>query len=146
MGARHPCLAWSNLDGSLVQRVAPPIPQPSEPKPPAVINKLRQYKEGQNSLSLLMELCQGYQWPQPEFEFVEHEQGFLCECRLKVDDEVILGSSIAPRKKTAKHRAARQVVEQLQLALTHDDPLIAVCSINVFISVNPLLGKAYSFG
>lgn len=133
MGARHQaCLAWLKAykNGILVQpehREAPPIPQPATPKSPAVLTKLRQYKEGHNCLSLLMELCQGFQWPQPAFEIVEHEQGFLCECRLKVDDDVITGSGIASSKKTAKHRAARPVVEQLQVTLIQDQSLVAAC-------------------
>ena len=132
-GARHQsCLAWlkSMIEGTLVHpehREAPPIPQPSVPKLPPVIHKLRQYKEGHNCLSLLMELCQGLQWPQAEFEIVEHEQGFHCECRLKVDDEVITGGGIASSKKTAKHRAARQIIEKLQVTLIQDESLVETC-------------------
>lgn len=130
-GARHQaCLTWlrANIDGTLVHpehREAPPIPQLPTPKPPAVLHKLRQYKEGHNCLSLLMELCQGFQWPQAEFEIVEHEQGYHCECRLQVDDEVILGNGIASSKKTAKHRAARQIIEKLQVSLIQDESLVA---------------------
>lgn len=130
-GARHQaCLAWlkAKIKGTLVNpdhREDPPIPQSTKPKPPAVIDKLSQYKEGHNCLSLLMELCQGFQWPQAEFEIVEHEQGFHCECRIKVDGEVIIGHGIASSKKTAKHRAARPVVERLQETLVQDESLVA---------------------
>lgn len=129
-GARHQaCLAWlkANKDGTLVdpeQREAPPIPPPTTSKPPAMINKLRQYKEGHNCLSLLMELCQGFQWPQPEFEISEHEQGFLCNCRLKVEDNEIVGSGIASSKKTAKHRAEKHIVEELQKTLVQNKSLV----------------------
>lgn len=133
MGARHQaCLAWLKAykNGTLVhpeQREAPPIPQPTTPKPPAVLTKLKQYQEGHNCLSLLMELCQGFQWPQPGFEISEHEQGFLCECRLKVEENEMVGSGIASSKKTAKHRAARQIVEELQTTLVQDKSLVASC-------------------
>ena len=107
-GARHQaCLAWlkANLDGYLVHpkhRETPPIPQPLTPKSPAVIAKLRQYKDGQNSLSLLMELCQGYQWQQPAFEISEHEHGYVCECWSRVGNKDIFGSDIGPSKKNSK--------------------------------------------
>lgn len=137
--ARHQaCLDWliAYLAATLVnpkQREIPPPadvpPQPEtpHPKPPAVLPKLTQFKEGQNCISLLLEVCQGFLWPQPEYQITKREDGFQCECRLTQASVQLLGIGIASSKQTAKHRAARQVVEQLQASLVKGESLIAVC-------------------
>lgn len=131
--ARHQaCLDWliASQQGQLVdprEREVPPPPEPLQPKTPAALSKLMQFKEGQNCISLLLEVCQGFQWPQPEYQITEHEDGFQCECRLRLESVQILGIGIASSKKTAKHRAAREVVGQLQESWVKGESLIALC-------------------
>lgn len=132
-GARHrACLNWliASLEDTLVapeQREVPPVHQPLPSKQLACLTKLKQFKEGQNCLSLLLELCQGFQWSQPDYQITEQEDGFICECRLVIENNIIMGRGIASSKKTAKHRAARQVVNQLQDSLLRGESLIALC-------------------
>jgi ribonuclease R len=71
-------------------------------------------KDGQKFISLLMEVCQGLQWPSPEFEFQEEEGYFICECQLMAMGQRFVGEASATKKQRAKHLAARVVMEQLQ--------------------------------
>ena len=127
-GARHQaCLDWliAYQQQTLVlpeERVIPPdskVPtlpdEPLQPQVPATLSTLLDFKEGQNCISFLLEVCQGMPWPLPEYQIIDGEDGFRCECSLRTEDDVIVGTGIASSKKTAKHRAARDVVEKFDL-------------------------------
>jgi ribonuclease R len=74
----------------------------------------KQLKDGQMFVSLLMQLCQGLGLSNPDFEFQEGEDGFICKCQLEAMNERFLGTGTATKKQRAKHLAARDVLEQLQ--------------------------------
>ncbi|MCG9893030.1 MAG: putative dsRNA-binding protein, partial [Thermosynechococcaceae cyanobacterium MS004] len=130
--AKHrACLKWieSYLRETLVppeQRVQPAPPEPAQAKdtPPAPVPTIdkrshpilgKQLKDGQMFVSLLLELCQGLQWPSPSFEIrASGEAGFTCECRLEAMSEKFVGEATATKKQRAKHLSARAVLEQLQ--------------------------------
>ena len=61
-----------------------------------------------------MQLCQGLGLSNPDFEFQEGEDGFICECQLEAMNERFIGTGTATKKQRAKHLAARDVLEQLQ--------------------------------
>ena len=125
-GARHQaCLDWliAYQQNTLVppaDRVVPPqskvptLPESPQPKVPAALSKLLNFNEEQNCISLLLEVCQGMPWPQPKYQITEEENGFRCQCSVRIADAEIVGAGIASNKKTAKHRAAREVVEKLK--------------------------------
>ncbi|HEY9827273.1 MAG TPA: putative dsRNA-binding protein, partial [Stenomitos sp.] len=71
-------------------------------------------KDGQNFVGMLNDICQSLRWDLASYEFAEVSEGFECDCRLQVGDEVIVGKGIAPAKQKAKAIAARQVMEKLQ--------------------------------
>ncbi|HEY9824379.1 MAG TPA: putative dsRNA-binding protein, partial [Stenomitos sp.] len=71
-------------------------------------------KDGQNFVGMLNDICQSLRWELVSYEFAEVSEGFECDCRLRVGDEVIVGRGIAPAKQKAKAIAARQVMEKLQ--------------------------------
>jgi ribonuclease R len=126
--ARHyACLNWieAYVEDALVspqQRVQPvrTVPMEVEPinKAPKVqpIHPILQktLKEGQNFVSMLNNLCQGLEGPNPEYSFTETEEGFRCECQLETTDAMVTGEGVASKKQRAKNLAAKQVLEQLQ--------------------------------
>jgi Double-stranded RNA binding motif len=67
-------------------------------------------KDGQMFVSLLMEVCQGLQWPIPEFEFQEEDGYFVCECQLMAMGQRFMGTGTATKKQRAKHLAARDAL------------------------------------
>ncbi len=136
-GARHQaCLDWliAYQQNTLVppaDRVVPPqskvptLPESPQPKVTAALSKLLNFNEEQNCISLLLEVCQGMPWPQPTYQIIEEENGFRCQCSVRIADAEIVGAGIASNKKTAKHRAAREVVVNFKRSLRQDASLIA---------------------
>lgn len=124
--ARHQaCFDWliAYREGTLVQpeqRELPPLSTPPQPKSPTAISKLKQYEEGQNSLSLLFEICQSLQWPQPLFEIINQDGGFQCECKIDTRQGLVSGCGHAARKRQAKHQAAHLILVQLKAHLSKD--------------------------
>jgi ribonuclease R len=123
----HACLRWieAYIENALVapeERVQPmrsgsveveSIQKASKAQPihPMLQKTLR---EGQNFVSMLNNLCQGLEWPNPDYTFTETEEGFRCECQLEPADVVVVGEGVASKKQRAKNLAARQVLELLQ--------------------------------
>jgi ribonuclease R len=126
--ARHyACLNWieAYAEGALVspaQRVQPASSDPSEVEPKIKTSKAqpihpilqKTLKEGQNFVSMLNNLCQGLEGPNPEYSFTETEEGFRCECQLETADALVVGEGVASKKQRAKNLASRQVLERLQ--------------------------------
>jgi ribonuclease R len=129
--ARHlACVQWieAYLQNALVQpeqrvQPEPTVVEPMEPEPekvkPARIKPihpvlLKQFKDEQNFVGMLNELCQTLGWEPPDYEFTDEEPGFECECRLQALDEPLRGSGFSTKKQRAKNFAARQLLEQLQ--------------------------------
>lgn len=122
--ARHlACLLWleAYFQNSLVQpeqRVQPTLPAPNEDKP--LLSKVMQsalvkpLKDGQNFISMLLDVCQTLRWETPVFEISDSDDWFICECELVVLGQRIEGSGVAKRKKLAKSIAAREVLEQVR--------------------------------
>jgi ribonuclease R len=137
--ARHQaCLFWieAYLRKALVspeQRVEPELkveevqesikpenetkkPAQTKPKHPALVKQL---KEGQNFIGMLDSLCQTLRWEKPQYEYMESELGFECECRLNTQGDVVTGTGVAIKKQKAKNIAAGRVLERLQ-AITEE--------------------------
>ena len=74
----------------------------------------KHFKDGQNFVSLLAQLCGSLKWPPPDYEFTELDKGFSCECRVTILNVPFRGVSTAKKKQRVKHLAARMVLEQLQ--------------------------------
>jgi ribonuclease R len=98
------CAQWKQADASFSKAIA-------ERKHPVLSKTL---KDGQMFVSLLMEVCQGLQWPSPEFGFQEEDGYFICECQLMAMGQRFVGEASATKKQRAKHLAARVLLEQLQ--------------------------------
>jgi ribonuclease R len=121
------CLAWLHawVDGVLMpleQRVLPTTQEGTEIEGDIQKSKgvavepaldLSKTDSGQPFASTLNDLCQKQGWPAPQYGFSESDDGFSCQCSLELPQGTTTGIGHARRKQTAKHRAARILLEQL---------------------------------
>ncbi len=121
--ARHlACLLWleAYLDNSLVppeQRIGPVLDPSKDATPLSKVMQsalVKPLKDGQNFISMLLDVCQTLRWETPVFEISGSDDWFICECELVVLGQRIEGSGVAKRKKLAKSIAAREVLEQVR--------------------------------
>jgi ribonuclease R len=74
---------------------------------------LPEIDSGQPFASTLNDLCQKQGWPAPKYGFSESDDGFSCQCSLELPQGTTTGIGHARRKQTAKHKAAKVLLEQL---------------------------------
>ena len=117
----HACYSWivAYGRGELVSpqhRVTPVMVESESPASESKSDPLLQkvFKDGQNFIGMLYELCQHYQWSQPTYDITELEDGFECCCVLNARSETWTGVGAGRKKKQAKQRASQQILEQLQ--------------------------------
>jgi ribonuclease R len=135
LARQNACLAWLSayVAGELIPADQRELPAPPQDKTATGLTEvagdfsggkgaavepvdldLPETDSGQPFASTLNDLCQKRGWPTPPYRFAETDEGFCCQCSLELPQGTLTGTGYAKRKQTAKHRAARAVLEQVQ--------------------------------
>ncbi len=102
-------------EASVTTAVEEPKSQPPPASAPVSHPLLeKQFKDGQNFIGFLQQLCQTLVWDFPAYEFEGETPEFICTCTVWADGQRFSGEATASKKKRAKYLASKVVLLALQ--------------------------------